>query len=93
MGSSRSLPALAGATDMSSPFRFVTSNKRGQYSVWRGDTQIGYVEKIEHRVYEKGELHKRVGWVPTTMRMTEMPTQRTQKDAARALSLAHQAGV
>ena len=34
-------------------FRFLTSHKRGEYSVKRGDVHLGFVTKIAHRVQGK----------------------------------------
>ena len=78
-----------GRRVMPSPFRFVTSNKSGEYSVWRGEsTKLGFVTKIEHRI--QGRTTK-AGWTPTTEGGAVLPIEKTQKAAAEALWRAHQA--
>lgn len=79
---------------MASPFRFVTSRKRGEYSVWRGEaTRLGFVTQVTHRVYDRGVEHKRISWTPTTEHGKELSAEKTQKAAAEALWRAYQAHV
>jgi len=74
---------------MASPFRFVTSSKSGQYSVWRGDQHIGYVTKIEHRIFDRG-MTKTVtaGWTPSTA-AEDLTLEKTRESAAQALWKEH----
>jgi hypothetical protein len=71
-----------------SPFRFVSSNRSGQYSVWRGEEQIGYVTKIVHR--HVGLTRSAVAWTPSTLDRRDLATAKTRPAAARALWIAHQ---
>ena len=71
---------------MSSAFRFVTSSKRGQYSVWRGETHIGHVTKIVHRIHDRGVTKTVVaGWTPSTVDGIDLATEKTRDAAANAL--------
>lgn len=71
------------------PFRFVTSSKTGQYSVWRGDTQIGYVTKVVHRISDRGMTETTVaGWTPSTA-SEDLALAKTREDAAIALWKEH----
>ena len=73
----------------STPFRFVTSSKRGQYSVWRGDTPIGYITKIVHTINVRGLTRTKFGWRPTTLDLRDLAGEKTRDDAARTLWLEH----
>jgi hypothetical protein len=65
-----------------SAFRFLTSGKRGHYSVQRGDVHIGYVTKRSHRIYGKEVI---AGWDPETLDRRALPREDTRELAARAL--------
>lgn len=69
-----------------SVFRFVSSRKRGEYSVHRGDVPLGFVTKVSHRIFDRG-VTKVVtsGWTPTTTDRRELAMCKTREDAARAL--------
>jgi hypothetical protein len=69
----------------SSPFRFVTSSRAGQYSVWRGDQQLGYVTKIVHTVVDRGLTRTAFGWRPSTPDRKDLTAEPTREAAARAL--------
>ncbi len=69
-----------------SVFRFLTSARRSQYSVQRGDVPIGHVTKIVHRHTERGVTRTIVaGWTPSTPDGRDLATERTREAAARAL--------
>ena len=71
----------------SSGFRFVSSNRRGQYSVWRGDKHLGYVTKIVHRVTERGATRTILaGWRPSTIDGVELALEKTREAAAKVLA-------
>lgn len=74
---------------MSSPYRFVTSNKRGQYSVHRGETPIGHVVKVTHQHWElrtkSASMTTHTGWQPYTLDNRALPIARTRELAAAAL--------
>ena len=73
----------------SSPFRFLTTTKRGEYSVERGEsTHLGFVTKVEHRIYGRT---KKGGWTPTTVDRVVLPIETTKDKAANALWIFHQA--
>jgi hypothetical protein len=79
-------------TKKSSPFRFVSSSKRGEYSVWRGDEMIGYVSRNVYRLHGKTYPS---GWMPATPGRLELVYARalqTRQDAARVLWDRYQAG-
>ena len=72
----------------SSPFRFVTSGKRGEYSVWRGEaTRLGFVTKVEHRIYGRAV---QAGWTPTTVDGAVLPIEKTKEAAAQTLWILQQ---
>lgn len=68
-----------------STFRFVTSNRSGQYSVWRGDDQVGYVTKIVHTVNLRGMTRTVFAWRPSLVSGTDLAAEKTREAAARAL--------
>lgn len=72
----------------SSPFRFLSSNRPGQYSVQRVDTPIGHVTKNENRIHG---LTFTAGWTPGTLSGIDLATEPTREAAARALWSFHQA--
>ena len=76
----------------SSPFRFVTSSRAGQYSVWRGDEQVGYVTKVVHTVVHRGLTRTKFGWTPSTPDRRDLATEPTRDAAARALWTARAQG-
>ena len=67
-----------------SAFRFLpsSSGKRGSYSVWRGERQIGHVVRNTYRL---GGKTYETGWSPTTADGRDLPTERTREMAARVL--------
>ncbi|HSX23297.1 MAG TPA: hypothetical protein VLE97_11040 [Gaiellaceae bacterium] len=69
----------------SSPFRFVSSNRTGQYSVWRGDEQVGYITKAVHTLNLRGMTRTVFAWTPTTADRRDLAVERTREAAARAL--------
>lgn len=69
----------------SSPFRFVTSNRSGHYSVWRGEEHVGYVAKIEHTIVDRGATLKVSAWRPTTVDRRDLAAEKTRDAAARVL--------
>lgn len=69
---------------MASAFRFVTSSKRGQYSVWRGDEHVGYVTKVTHRITDRGVTRTFSSWIAST-NGRDLPSEKTRDEAARAL--------
>jgi hypothetical protein len=74
-----------------SSFRFLTSARRSQYSVWRGDEHLGHVTKIVHRVFDRGVTRTAVsGWVPSTPARTDLAAVPTREEAARVLWATHQ---
>ena len=76
----------------SSPFRFLTSRRQGQYSVRRGEEHIGYVTKIVHRISERGVTRTIIaGWAPSTLSGVDLAIESTREAAARVLWYRHQA--
>lgn len=74
-----------------SPFRYVPSMQRSQYSVWRGDERVGYVAKISHRHTDRGVTRTIVaGWRPSTAAGIDLPVASTRQAATQALWAAHQ---
>ena len=75
---------------MPSPFRFLPSNKRDEYSVVRGEsTRLGFITKVVHRIY--GRAVQSGGWTPTTVDRVVLPIEKTKEKAANALWIFHQA--
>jgi hypothetical protein len=75
-----------------SVFRFLSSSRRGQYSVQRIDQPIGYVTKIVHRITDRGVTRTIVaGWTPSTPGRVDLATAPTREAAAKALWAFHQA--
>lgn len=73
----------------SSSFRFVSSSRTGQYSVWRGEMPIGYVTKVVHRIFDRGMTKTIVtGWMPSTAN-EDLALAKTREDAAIALWREH----
>ena len=78
---------------MASVFRFVPSNRRSQYSVWRGEEQLGFATKIVHRHTDQGVTRTIVtGWTPSPPSGRDLATEKTREEAARALWSEHQKG-
>ena len=76
-----------------SVFRFVRSNRRSQYGVWRGEERIGFVTKIVHRHTDRGITRTIVtGWTPSTLNGSDLATERTREAAASALWFLYQKG-
>jgi uncharacterized protein YbdZ (MbtH family) len=74
-----------------SAFRFVPSNRSGQYSVWRVDQPIGHVTKIVHRINDRGIPRTVVaGWTPGTPDRIDLAIATTRETAAKALWTYHQ---
>jgi hypothetical protein len=69
-----------------SGFRFLSSNRGGQYSVWHGDRHIGYVTKVVHRISDRGVTRMVVaGWTPSTTNRTDLAIAPTREAAANVL--------
>lgn len=67
-------------------FRFLTSNRSGQYSVQHGDTHIGYVTKVVHRITDRGMTKTVVsGWTPSTIEREDLAIEKTRDAAASVL--------
>jgi len=74
-----------------SVFRFLSSQRRSQYGVSRGDERIGFVTKIVHRHTERGVTRNIVaGWTPSTLDGRDLATEKTREAAARVLWSLHQ---
>lgn len=74
-------------------FRFVRSNRRSQYSVWRGDERVGFVTKIVHLHTDRGVARTIVaGWMPSTIDGTDLATEKTREAATKTLWSSHQKG-
>ena len=75
-----------------SVFRFLSSNRPGQYSVQRLDQPIGYVTKNVHRITDRGVTRTIVkGWTPSTPNRNDLATMPTRAAAAKVLWAHHQA--
>ena len=74
-----------------SVFRFLSSNRSGQYSVWRVDQHLGHVTKVVHRINLRGVTRTVFGWTPSTPDRLDLATERTREAAAKALWAFHQA--
>jgi hypothetical protein len=74
-----------------SVFRFLSSNRPGQYSVWRIEQHLGHVTKIVHRISDRGVTRTIVaGWTPSTPDRIDLATAPTREAAAKALWAFHQ---
>ena len=67
----------------SSPFRFTTSDKTGQYGVWRGEEQLGHITKFSIPV--PGTKRTVWSWTPSTLDGRDLASEETKEKAARAL--------
>lgn len=69
-----------------SVFRFLSSNRSGQYSVQRRDQHIGYVTKDVSRLNDMGVNRTIVsGWRPSTADRIDLALAPTRAAAAKAL--------
>lgn len=68
-----------------SGFRFLSSNRSGQYSVWHGDRHIGYVTKVVHHINDRGFTRVAFGWMPSTSDKIDLATTTTREAAATEL--------
>jgi hypothetical protein len=68
-----------------SGFRFLSSTRTGQYSVWHGDRHIGYVTKVVHRINDRGLTRIVFAWTPSSTDRADFATKKTREAAAHVL--------
>jgi uncharacterized protein YbdZ (MbtH family) len=67
-------------------FRFVSSNRSGQYSVWRSEQHLGHVTKVVHRISDRGVTQTiAAGWTPSSPDRIDLAIATTREAAAKAL--------
>lgn len=72
-------------------FRFLSSNRPGQSSVWRLEQHLGHVTKIVHRINDRGVTKTIVaGWTPSTPDGIDLAIAPTREEAAKVLWTYHQ---